>query len=848
MCVVRCRDFAVKDGNAAILGIFNETKSAFQKLSIEATFPECFGKLKKLKAGATLRTKTIGSLTVNDTRYQVRAKSVKLQREWCWLLILGDALSLANPDKTPGDYSPLIDDQIINGLPGIFYLIDEQGRFRRWNKNFETVTEFSPDEIQQISPLDLFDDSEKSLIQERIEKVFREGTADVEADLRTKSGKKIPYYFNGKTVVHRGQSYLAGMGIDITQRTEALRFGVESEERLRYIFQTEPNCVKILDGEGALLQMNESGLSMIEADKLEQVAGQRVVNLVDEPFQKEFNQLTKAVVKGESGTLQFSITGLKGTKRWLETHAVPLKDMQTGRNLLLGVTRDITEQKGRTDLIEAISEVQQTFISQKNTQQFFDFVVEKMLCITGSEFGFFGEVVNSYYEPTLHTFSNVSRDKQCAPVDFSNLKIILKELMMTKNVVTSTDFQNIVEEPDRQTCRLRTFLGLPIFRGTEMVGVICLANNPGGYASDLAEQLAPLTGTLGNIIEAIRADRFAKAITEDLQETTRKLYLTYRAAGLGTWLLDFEKGTLTGDDRTVELLGLPSKVVSLEDYWKFLHPGDKRKKIMEDQALLESDSVEYSSEYRVIRPSDGEVRYIKSQGLFFRNEAGKAVTGVSVIYDQTNEKLHEQNLLNSLREKEMLIKEIHHRVKNNLQLISSMLFLKMETWGHSESRDFLTSIREKIKSISLIHERLLQTDSLSTIDIKDYLQKLLHDIQVTYYRQNLLLSIRTDIEELFFSTDYAMYLGQLVNELVVNAIMHAFEGRPTGEIQVSLNADGNTFILEVNDNGVGLPSEADPISAKSYGMQLVQIFVMQLKGTLSIAREKGTRFKIEFSL
>jgi two-component sensor histidine kinase len=179
-------------------------------------------------------------------------------------------------------------------------------------------------------------------------------------------------------------------------------------------------------------------------------------------------------------------------------------------------------------------------------------------------------------------------------------------------------------------------------------------------------------------------------------------------------------------------------------------------------------------------------------------------------------------------------------------LISSMLYLKMLDWNNPESREFMTTIREKIKSVSLIHERLLQTESLNSIDIQDYLQKLLHDLQVTYHRQDLELDIQINIEKLVFTTDYATSLGQLVNELVINAMKHAFVKAVKGKIVVSLCKKRNGFRLEVQDDGIGLPSEFDPATAKSYGMQLLQIFVKQLKGSMKISTDPGTHYCIDF--
>lgn len=147
-----------------------------------------------------------------------------------------------------------------------------------------------------------------------------------------------------------------GAAEDITDRKEAEQLLREREERLRTILETEPECVKVLDSEGRLLQMNPAGLQMIEADSFDQVAGRNVLNLVAPEHRTRFAELTRQVAQGKSGTLEFEIIGLKGTRRWLETHAVPLRDEQGAIIAVLGITRDVSERKRTQDLLRQSEE------------------------------------------------------------------------------------------------------------------------------------------------------------------------------------------------------------------------------------------------------------------------------------------------------------------------------------------------------------------------------------------------------------------------------------------------------------------------------------------------------------
>jgi PAS domain S-box-containing protein len=233
---------------------------------------------------------------------------------------------------------------------------------------------------------------------------------------------------------------------------------------------------------------------------------------------------------------------------------------------------------------------------------------------------------------------------------------------------------------------------------------------------------------------------------------------------------------------------------------------------------------------------DVTIRYMKEEKIF-----------VFVASDISAKLVTEKKLIESIREKDNLIKEIHHRVKNNLQLISSIIYLKMISLKESEMKTFLEDTRQKIRSIALIHERLLQTEKLDKVDISDYLGKLIHDLQVTYQRPNLQLSIETKIEKTMLSLDTAIICGLIVNELITNSIKHAFQERAEGLIEIQLNQKSDkSFQLVIADNGSGLPLEIEPGKTSSFGMQLLYVFARQLNGSWTIARQNGSKFQLNF--
>lgn len=246
-----------------------------------------------------------------------------------------------------------------------------------------------------------------------------------------------------------------------------------------------------------------------------------------------------------------------------------------------------------------------------------------------------------------------------------------------------------------------------------------------------------------------------------------------------------------------------------------------------------------------------QLRFNRKNGEFYDGEVliqvlEQGQSFVLIVSDITDKLITEKKLLHTIHEKETLIKEIHHRVKNNLQLISSIIYLKLTSVADSDIRGFLEDTRQKIRSIALIHERLLQTENLDKVEISDYLGKLIQDLKVTYFREGHVISIDTEFDREMMTLDMAIICGLIVNELLTNAIKHAFPGNKPGNINVRFTKDGE-YRLVVDDNGIGLPGNVEPGHSTSFGMQLIDVFVKQLNAKLSIDRTKGTVFRIEFS-
>ncbi|MGD0283344.1 MAG: histidine kinase dimerization/phosphoacceptor domain -containing protein [Dissulfurispiraceae bacterium] len=220
------------------------------------------------------------------------------------------------------------------------------------------------------------------------------------------------------------------------------------------------------------------------------------------------------------------------------------------------------------------------------------------------------------------------------------------------------------------------------------------------------------------------------------------------------------------------------------------------------------------------------------------NASGGLRGSVHVARDITERKKAE-------KEKDTLLQEIHHRVKNNMQVISSLLNIQARTIEDKQLRAVFEDCKSRIKAMSLVHEELYQSKNLSQIDVKHYLDALLQGLSYSL-RKKADIRLKESFDDIFFNIDTAIPCGMIINELVTNSFKHAFRERAEGEISVALQQENGIFNLTVKDNGAGLPKGFDASKTSSLGLQLVHTLTEQLDGTIMIKSDHGTETMIAF--
>lgn len=219
---------------------------------------------------------------------------------------------------------------------------------------------------------------------------------------------------------------------------------------------------------------------------------------------------------------------------------------------------------------------------------------------------------------------------------------------------------------------------------------------------------------------------------------------------------------------------------------------------------------------------------------------------ISLKKENIQRKKAEEQINNSLKEKEMLLKEIHHRVKNNLQIVSSLFFFQTKKIHDKHILELFREGQNRIKSMALIHEKLYKSGDLVNIDFKDYVQNLSNTLIQSYGINQQNIKFKNNVSNIKLSVDTAVPCGLIINELVSNSLKHAFKGKENCELQIDMQYDsGESIILQVSDNGKGIPENFNILESSTLGMKLVQNLTNQIYGTVEFYNDNGTTVKIK---
>ncbi|MCE5214816.1 MAG: PAS domain S-box protein [Methanobacterium sp.] len=599
---------------------------------------------------------------------------------------------------------------------------------------------------------------------------------------------------------------------DITERKRIEEALKESENKFRSIFNKANdmislNLMKDEGMPGRFLEVNDVASERLgyTRDELLKMSPPEIVTPEKRP------EMPKNAVKLlEEGHNTFEIVHI--TK---EGNRIPVEvnnhliDYQ-GQEVCLAISRDITDRK---KVEKALQE------SEEKYRSIFE-NVQDIYYQTDID----GKIVEA--SPSVERYSSFSREdligKSVDLIYFSPGERIkfLKELKKKGEVF---DFEVKLKDKD---------------------GSLFYASTNAHFIYDSDKRPIGVEGSLRDINKRKKAE-------EELRLSEIRLSNAMNLADLANWELDPYNQMFLFNDRFYGMLGTTAENeggyhMPIEYYIKeYVHPEDIQfiSEGMKNSLNIRQPTFGTQFEHRIIR-KDGKTRCVAIHIQVNPATDSKKAYIYGTVQDITDLKMAEEKLKESLSEKEMLLKEIHHRVKNNLMIISSLLNLQSGYLKDEESKGLFQESENRARSMALIHERLYQSTDLKNIDFGEYIETLVNELFLNYTDGSGRINLKINKEEIGMDINTAIPLSLIVNELVTNSLKHAFPEDRTGDIEIDFHSKDDKYELIVKDNGVGLPEDLDYTRTDSLGMQLVTSLTAQIDGEIEMERTEGTTFKI----
>lgn len=395
--------------------------------------------------------------------------------------------------------------------------------------------------------------------------------------------------------------------------------------------------------------------------------------------------------------------------------------------------------------------------------------------------------------------------------------------------------------------------GLPVVivtgTGSEEIAVKALKQGAWDYVIKQTGHIRRLPQTLLQVLEKKRLHDDHEKAEQARDAALTRLELATRFGGVGLWDWDLKTDDVIFSREWLEQIGYREGELthSYEEWESRLHPDDRDRVRQELRDYLKQQTNPYNIEFR-LQHKDGSYRWINAVGEVIRDSGGKPERMLGCHLDITARRIAEEELLAALREKDILLREVHHRVKNNLQIVSSLLSLQEKEFDNPQLKEVLKLCRNRVMVMAQIHETLHESDNLAAVDMKDYLSSILVSVIQSLSVNRAAPEAIVEIEAIRLPMNKAIPIGQVVNELVSNAVLHGFENTTAPQVKIILKqAGGDIFNLWIEDNGVGMPPDFDWRTSQRLGLKLVRILVEeQLDGTIALDRSNGTRFTIRF--
>jgi len=309
-------------------------------------------------------------------------------------------------------------------------------------------------------------------------------------------------------------------------------------------------------------------------------------------------------------------------------------------------------------------------------------------------------------------------------------------------------------------------------------------------------------------------------------------------ANTAGWEMDYSTKQMTWSDNAYRLFGTDYREinVSFEKFIEYVHPDDRTKMI---EFIEEASRSQEPAEIHIkLQLKNDTVKFVHIDVESEFDSAGKACFIHGMMQDITHRVMEEESMKMLLKEKEIMVREAHHRIKNNVGTVTSLVRLQMYSATSPETQKDLQNAIVRLESVRAVYDMLLNTNEYSAIPLRAYVEELA-DIMVSIFPQSEKIKLRIEVGEFVLPVKKLFPVGAIINEIITNSIQHGFAGRESGEIVISIEQRENKILMTIRDNGIGLPPDFNMETSAKFGMMIIGMLVQQLDGEFSITSDNG---------
>jgi len=699
---------------------------------------------------------------------------------------------------------------LFESAPDAYYLIDLKGTFIDGNKAAEKLIKYTKEELIGKNFLNLKLLSAKELTKASkllLKSIQGKGTGPDEFTLNRKNGKKVSVEIQTYPVKIKNKTVVLGIARDITERKKAEVLLRESEEQYRLLFNLLPYGGEVIDTNGRIIKCSPSTAQMLGYE-LSELIGKHITELLAPDSIHVFKQKFPELLSGKPMSADVCMICKDGTELNILRAAQPIMNGSNKIESVLALNIDITERNKALELLQESEEKHRKLI--ETTSEGFWLINE--------------ERVNIDVNQSLCDMLGYSRDEMIGkePSDFVdkvNNEILTKQIILSK------------------TTKHRTYeISLKRKNGTNFPTLF--------NATSIFDKNGKPSGSFAFVTD-ITEKKKAEINLSESEKKYRDLFEKSKDA----ILIIHNRKFVDCNQAAINMLNYQSK-----DEFLDIHPSKLSPEIQLDGRL----SFTKANEMMDTAISNGSHRFEwlhkRSNGEIFPVEVLLTAISVekknqiihTVWRDITERKLADEQIKKDLDEKRTLLMEIYHRTKNNMQIISSMLSMRSR---QSQDKYISSTFREiinKIKAMSLVHDKLYKSKDLSKINFKEYVRDLLKLLMTSFQIESENIKLKYEAEDIYLLIDSAIPLGLILNELISNVFKHAFPDNKKGEISISLYKEGDTINILVSDNGIGLSPDFDLRKSNSIGFQtMFTLIEHQLKGEATYKVENGLKWHIK---